>query len=380
MSAWTFQDHRQKQRLGAKAPWSVGWVDPEGKRRSKRIGLKSAAEKYRRKTEGELAAGTYQQATKKAWVDFRAEHESKIMCDLKPSSKVEVVNALNHFERIVKPQRVSAIKQSHIDGYAASRRLERGRKPGSLVSPYTIKKEMSAIRAVLNVAHDWGYIVHMPKFRKVKVPEAMPRPVTREHFEAIYQACDVATMPKGLAYPPADWWRAVLMFAITTGWRKEEILLFRRGDLDLDSGRITTRATNNKGDRDDVDYLPEATLEHVRGIPGFCPNVFPWPHDYRTFDVQFHRIQVAGGIHLPCIIQQKHDCTPACHVYGMHDLRRAYATENCDRLPLPVLQRKMRHRNIQTTMRYVEMASKMKRGAESVFVPDVGSKVRLSSG
>ena len=73
MKAWTFQDHRQKQKLGAKAPWSVGWVDPEGKRRSKRIGLKSSAEKYRRKVEGELAAGVYENKSRKSWIDFRAE-------------------------------------------------------------------------------------------------------------------------------------------------------------------------------------------------------------------------------------------------------------------------------------------------------------------
>ena len=50
-------------------------------------------------------------------------------------------------------------------------------------------------------------------------------------------------------------------------------------------------------------------------------------------------------------------------------MRRAYASENCDRMPLPVLQKKMRHKDIQTTMRYVEMARKMKKATETVFVP-----------
>jgi hypothetical protein len=39
-------------------------------------------------------------------------------------------------------------------------------------------------------------------------------------------------------------------------------------------------------------------------------------------------------------------------------------------MPLPVLQKKMRHKDVQTTMRYVEMARKVKRTAEVVFVPD----------
>ena len=62
------------------------------------------------------------------------------------------------------------------------------------------------------------------------------------------------------------------------------------------------------------------------------------------------------------------------NLYGMHDLRRAYATENCDRLPLPVLQKKMRHKDIQTTMRYVEMASKS-RGSGLRYVDDVEATI-----
>ncbi len=41
-----------------------------------------------------------------------------------------------------------------IDNFVAVRRQQPGRKPKSLVSPYTVKKELSALRAVLNIAHD----------------------------------------------------------------------------------------------------------------------------------------------------------------------------------------------------------------------------------
>ena len=47
---------RPKKKHGAKAPWSVGWIDPDRVRHSKRIGSKALAERFARKIEGQLAA------------------------------------------------------------------------------------------------------------------------------------------------------------------------------------------------------------------------------------------------------------------------------------------------------------------------------------
>lgn len=370
---WIFQDHRQKLQHGAAAKWHCGWLDPEdGKKRTKKVGTKSQADKYRRKIEGQMAEGLFQSVRETDWSKFREEYETLILSGLKPRSRVDAMGALAHFEKIVKPGKVSGVKTANIDNFIATRRMERGRKPGSTLSEHTLKKELASLSAAFNVAKEWGYIAKLPKFRKTKLPDSMPCPVTPEHFEAIYKACDVATMPAGLPYEPGAWWRAILMFAMTTGWRKHEILRFLRSDLNLETGRIVTRSVNNKGGRTDVDFLPGATLQHLKLIVSFDAEVFPWPHDLRTFDVQFHRIQDAAGINLSCKIERRHECTDCCHKYGMHDLRRAYATENCDRLPLPVLQKKMRHKDIQTTMLYVEMASKMKRTTSDVHVPPVG--------
>ena len=94
------------------------------------------------------------------------------------------------------------------------------------------------------------------------------------------------------------------------------------------------------------------------------------PAHERTLRVQFHRIQQAAGIHLPCSIARKHECTPACHLYGFHAIRRGYATLNADSMPAAVLQRKMRHQSFQTTTRYIRMADKMKKTSDQVYVPD----------
>ena len=53
---------------------------------------------------------------------------------------------------------------------------------------------------MLNVAHEWGYLAVVPKFRKIKLPATLPRPMRPEHFELIYKKCEVATMPAGVPY------------------------------------------------------------------------------------------------------------------------------------------------------------------------------------
>ena len=64
MKAWLFQDYRQKKQNGAKAPWSVGWYDPDEKRKSKRIGPRSTAVRFARRIEGQIAADVYEPASR----------------------------------------------------------------------------------------------------------------------------------------------------------------------------------------------------------------------------------------------------------------------------------------------------------------------------
>ena len=74
--AWKFQDSRQNKKLGAsKCPWSVGCIDPDGRRRSKRIGSKSQADRFARKLEGQLEAGLYEDKSRISWAEFRQRYE-----------------------------------------------------------------------------------------------------------------------------------------------------------------------------------------------------------------------------------------------------------------------------------------------------------------
>jgi integrase len=376
-SAWVYQDDKQVKKHGEeKASWYVGWIDPEGKRRCKSCGPgpqgKRNAEKLKAKREAELLTGTYQSNDRKTWKEFRQEYETKVLAGLAPKSRGQAVVALKHFERIVKPGRVSSITTRHIDDYIAARRKEPGQKKGSLVSPASVNADLRQLKAALKKAKKWGYIKEVPDFAMEKVVKKLPTYVTGEHFGAIYAACDKARMPTRQPYPAADWWRALVVTGYMTGWRISDMLGLRREDLDLEAGTAITRGEDNKGKRDEKIKLHPVVVEHLKRLAGFDPHVFPWDHNHRTLYSEFARIQEAAGIKLPC--HKEHEHTRFCYVYGFHDLRRAFATMNADKLTPDALQALMRHKSYQTTQVYINMARQMDAAVAGLHVPEVLKK------
>jgi integrase len=375
--AWIYQKTEALSRLGPDlAPWYVGWYEPSGRRKGKAFGAgargKKNAERFKRKVEAELFCGTYQMQAKKTWAEFRKEYDGRILAGLAVRTRPLANTALDHFERIVRPVRVFALCTADFDTFVAARRLEPGAKRGSVVSAATVNGNLRHVKAALRVAHEWGYLPTLPKVRMEKAVKKLPTYVTGDHFAAIYAACEAARRPAGLPYPAADWWRALVVMGYMTGWRISDMLGLRRVDLDLDAGTAVTRGEDNKGKRDERVKLHPVVVEHLRKLPGFDPHVFPWDHNPRQLLTEFARVQEAAGVHLPC--RGGHEHTRFCHVYGFHDLRRAFATMNADKLTPDALQALMRHKSYQTTQVYINMARQMDAAVAGLHVPDVLKK------
>ncbi len=371
---WVFQYPKDVKQKGDKASWYVGWYDLDNKRHAESCGAgargKNKAEKRVRRLQAELDLGVHQPPSKKNWTVFREEYETKILPNLASRSREEVKAALNHFQRLLKPGRMDQIRTQTVDAFVAARKKERGKNPESSISPATVNKDLRHIRAALRVAHEWGYVPKVPRIRMVREPEKIPRFVTAEHFQTIYdKACPLAVLPqnKGQQYEAVDWWRALLVMAYMTGWRIGELLSLRREDLDLTAATAITRAPDNKGKRDESVPLHPVVVEHLQRIACDGPLVFHWPKDRSSLWGEFGRIQKEVGIKLDCA--EKHDHTEACHVYGFHDLRRAFATVNAPRLKPECLQKLMRHKSYSTTLRYVNTASQLQAAIDSMPVP-----------
>ena len=116
-----------KQKLGAKAPWSVGWYDPEGRNGHDVSAHGRWPRRSARQIEGQLAAGSYHGHSRQRWLDFAARLRGEDPRRTSSRGRGEVYkSALDNFERLVRPQSMAAIKTSMIDSYIAQRRTEAG--------------------------------------------------------------------------------------------------------------------------------------------------------------------------------------------------------------------------------------------------------------
>jgi integrase len=365
MKAWVYQDDKQVKKHGPeRASWYAGWIDPEGKRRCQSCGPgargKDAAERLARRIEGQLLAGTYEDKACKTWKEFRTVYDAKVLEGMAARNRQETTFALRHFERLIRPQRMRGITSLTLADYVARRRKEDGAKPGTLVSPATINKELRHLRAVLRKAHRWGFLAKLPEFEFQKEAGKLATYVPPGDFARLYAACDSARWPASFPFSAADWWRGLLVTAYMTGWRIGQLLALRREDVNLDEGTALSRAADNKGKRDQKVPLHPLTVEHLRRLACFEAVVFPWNHNRRQLFEEFHAIQEAAGV--------RPDGKPR---YGFHDLRRAFATMNADKLTPDALQALMQHKDYQTTQRYINMARQLNPAVQALFVPQL---------
>ena len=375
--AWVFQDARRIARLGKdKAKWIVGWHEPDGTKKQKTFGVgragKELAFRFKKQIEAELLTGSYDAKRPVSWRKFRKELESDRLVAKSDENIRCTMNAIEHFERICRPGQVRGINRKTLDRYVAKRRTERGRMPGSIVSPATIAKELRYIRAVLVVAVEWKYLPSLPSIPRVKAPEKLPVFVSPEHFAAIYEACGTAALPKAPNIDAAIWWRGLLIFAYMTGWRIKELRGLKVTDLDLKAGTAITRHGDNKGKRDERVKLHPLVVEHLTKMRHFGDAAFPWPHGRKQLWEEFKRIQAAAGIALEC--HEAHEHTESCKFYGFHDVRRAFATENAESLSAAELQAMMRHKSFTTTLGYINMSRQLKDTTDKLFVPSLPSR------
>jgi hypothetical protein len=160
MSEWTKQIASQVKKQGTnKASWCFFWIEPDGSQRKKscvpgRDG-KWLANQLADKTTAQLKLGTYvsDKQSEFTWEKFVAEY-LKHISNQAAKTYIESRTSLNHFGRILKlnGKPVGSLTTKHVDTFKDARREERGKKPGSKLSPASLNKDLRTVKAALNVA------------------------------------------------------------------------------------------------------------------------------------------------------------------------------------------------------------------------------------
>ena len=277
----------QIEKFGAaKAPWVVYWRDVNGNQKSKSFPAgergKREAKAFADKADAEQKLGIQNTESDVSWARFRREYEEFKQPKVRGITLGNTRTALDHFERLIGPRKVSRISQRDIDRFTSLRQKEQGQYgPVAVVSVVTTLK---CIQTALRQAKRWKYLDEVPEFQMPRVEQRQPSYIGQDEFAAMYEAAAEMTSPQIPGVTPADYWRALITFLYLTGWRIGSSVALRWDQLEeTDQGVVVSSpAEQNKGKRDVQITLHPEVARHLTplreanslgGVLGFLEGV-----------------------------------------------------------------------------------------------------------
>ena len=333
----------------AKRKFVLRWKDPEtGAWREKTSPTQSRkeSEKLAAQLEADLREGRYEEPSKITWEDFRLAFETEKLPSLAQKTKESYRSALNHIERRCQPARLA-----EVDAIALSKMQAAMRQEG--LRDATIASHLRHIKAAFSWAHELGMLVKPPKIqmpkRSRKQRQMRGRPITREEFERMLEACS-EVRPK-----EAGLWRGLLEGLWLSGLRLGEALQLSWDAEDPISinleGKYPSILIDAEAEKGFQDRLLPLT-------PDFAEWLLLTPDDERSGRV-FGLAKL--GRRLDCISKTITQIGKQARVVvnkeqdkfaSAHDLRRAFGTRWAAKVQPAILRQLMRHESIETTMKF----------------------------
>ena len=334
---------------------SMYYVDPvtgKTKRRSTKTSNRKEAERVAARWEHELNTEGTHINTRITWAEFRDRYDVEKLAAMAPKTADAADAVFNHLERIISPQYLRSLTEAVLSRFQAELRRE-GMKET------TIAAHLGHLRAALNWAHQQKLIPRVPHINMPKQAKGRKfmrgRPITTEEFERMLMAMPRIRKRCGDAMD----WERYLMGLWLSGLRLAESIEASWDDdapfyVDLNGRypRFRIYAEAQKGRRDQ--YLPMT--------PDFAQFLLQTPVDERQgkiFPLRNHwtgellseksvgRIVTKIGKAANVIVDQA-----TTKYASAHDLRRAFGTRWAARVKPATLKELMRHRHIETTMKY----------------------------
>lgn len=312
-----------------------------GKHISKTAGTHNlrAAERAAERWQAELSAGIITRGI--SWSVFRDRFEDEHAEQLSANSRQAYSTAMNTFERLMgKPRHIEAISTAVLSSFQAKLRKEELRQA-------SIENYVRHVLSALGWAQKMGMIDRVPKTlmqRSGKRKLMRSRPITDQEFDRMLAHVS-EVRPRDV-----ERWQRFLRGLWLSGLRLEEAmrLSWDSGSMRVEFGgrrpRIVIFSDGHKGRYDEIVPMTPDFADLLANTPEAerTGRVFPVLKKVNVTGTVIRQIGEKAGV----VVNDQGKFATA------HDLRRSFGTRWATRVHPVVLQRLMRHRSIETTMRY----------------------------
>lgn len=318
--------------------------------RSTRTKIRREAQRLAAKWETELGNGQYRPPCNITWDVFRERYEAEKAPSLALNTANATATAFNHLERVTSPKHLGTIGAAVLSQFQAQLRRE-GMKPTTMAT------HLRHLRAALSWAVSMQMLPSVPDFHMPARPRGVSlmrgRPVKSDEFERM-----LALIPRVRPRDKAEWefflrglWLSGLRLdeAVCCRWDQEAAFAIH---LSGRHPKFRIFAEAEKGRRDRLLPMTPDFAEFVLQVPvrDREGHVFPLNGRYTKRQMTSARAgRIVSDIgRLAGVVVNNADEKYA----SAHDLRRAFGTKWAARVKPATLQLLMRHKSIETTMKY----------------------------
>ena len=313
--------------------WDIRLIDEHGKKRLYSTGhtSKRVAEKYEHDLRNEIAERRMfpdKFFERRIFKDFVQEYLKKHASNLRSYDFYEVIckGLVKHFGDLY----LDEITRYHVESYQSKRSKE--------VSVYTVNREITILKGICTKAVDWGFLIKNP-VKGVKLGKEKPRErfLSPEEIGKLVEACGKE--------PMAPYLRSVVIIALFTGLRKNELLNLKREHIYMD--RDVLKVEEGKGGYRRFVPLHPTTKREIAKL------LLKGKSEYLIHDKKGQPFQDIKKSFNSAVKRAK------LKDVHFHDLRRTFGTLGAldARMDEKAMQRLLGHASIETTMKHYIMST-----------------------
>ena len=290
---------------------------------------------------------------------FYDSHFSRMfLCGAKPTTFLEYKATLVKWDLIVGCLNVDEINIQNLSEFKA-KLFELGLARASVNKHL---RHLNAILAKVGPAGPGnrdalGLLNSVPWVKPMKEMTRRPRTVSPSDFALLYEEVARASVPRIDEINSADWWRALLVTALTTGFRREALFSLRWDHVDLVDQVIRVNAEFDKCGTEREKPLHKICVDHLLRIRRPAGGlVFAWPFCSRTFYRHWHCLQDDAGI-------EQH--------FKLHELKKTCGTVFARTSGSAwVVKEMLDHSSIHTSRFYVDSCDGLREAVDAFPISD----------